>query len=264
MNKCNQKNIIQPDIEDYVAFSHWATVGLCIESANVVGYLNKDVRKNLSQQVCTFDQIGVTGGVLDIQNLLPVDGSGDYVGDGDINIQFINQYGKGTDAYAYYGVKELNRNQLIAGWYDEDSEELAEYEFASGEAFQVSAASACNFVYSGEVNMAETDVPFRKNLSFQANVRPTSVDIQDIIPVDGNDDEAEYIGDGEINIQFFNQYGKMGDAYAYYGPKELNRNQTVAGWYDEDTEELAEYTFAAGEGFKLSAGQAGYLRFPEL
>ena len=85
--------------------------------------------------------------------------------------------------------------------------------------------------------------------------------IQTIIPVDG---EGEYIGDGDINIQFFTDRGKFTKSYAYYGVGELSEEQTVAGWYDEDSEELAEYTFAAGEGFKLSAAQAGYLRFPEL
>ena len=34
--------------------------------------------------------------------------------------------------------------------------------------------------------------------------------------------------------------------------------------YDEDEDELADYTFTAGEGFKLYAASAGYLRFPEL
>ena len=119
-----------------------ATVGLCIESANTVGYQNKAVRKNLSQQVCTFDQIGVTGGALDIQVLLPVDDEGEYIGDGDINIQFINQYGKLTGGYAYYGVKELNKNQTVAGWYDDEEEEIAEYTFAAGEGFKLYAASA--------------------------------------------------------------------------------------------------------------------------
>ena len=240
--------------------NYCATVGLCVESANVVGYQNKDVRKNLSQQVCTFDEVGGDGSH-DIQALLPVDDEGVYVGDGDINIQFINQYGKLTGGYAYYGVKELNKNQTVAGWYDDEEEEIADYTFGAGEAFQVSAASACVFQYSGEVNMAETDVPFRKNLSFQANVRPSAVDIQDIIPVD---EDGDYIGDGDINIQFFNQYGKLTGGYAYYGVKELNKNQTVAGWYDDEEEEIADYTFAAGEGFKLSAASAGYLRFPEL
>lgn len=109
--------------------------------------------------------------------------------------------------------------------------------------------------------MAETDVPFRKNLSFQANVRPSTIDIQSIIPVD---EDGVYIGGGNINIQFFNNYGKLTDGYAYYGVKELNKHQTVAGWYDDENEEIADYVFAAGEGFKLSAAQAGYLRFPEL
>ena len=48
-----------------------------MESANVVGYQNKAVRQYLSPQVCTFDQIGVTGGALDIQKLVPVDGEGE-------------------------------------------------------------------------------------------------------------------------------------------------------------------------------------------
>ena len=127
-----------------------------------VGYLNKDIRKNLSQQVCTFDQIGVTDGALDIQKLIPVDADGAYVGGGEVNIQFKSSLGVLEAAYAYYGPTELNKKQTVAGWYDEDTEELAEYTFASCEGFQVSAGSTCNFQYSGEVNMAETDVPFRK------------------------------------------------------------------------------------------------------
>ena len=119
-----------------------ATVGLCVESANVVGYQTKDVRKNLSQQVCTFDQIGVTGGSLDIQNLIPVDGEGEYVGEGEVNIQFESALGVLETAYAYYGPKELNKKQTEPGWYDEDTEELADYTFAAGEGFKISAGTA--------------------------------------------------------------------------------------------------------------------------
>ena len=219
------------------------------------------MRQYLSQQVCTFDQIEATDGVLDIQKLVPVDGEGDFVGEGAVNIQFKSALGVLETAYAYYGPKELNKKQTVAGWYDEDTEELADYEFASGEAFQVSSDSACAFQYSGEVNMAETDVPFRRYLSMQGNIRPTTVDIQDITPVDG---EGDFIGEGAINIQFASPLGVLETAYAYYGPKELNKKQTEPGWYDEDTEELAEYTFTAGEGFKVSADVAGFLRFPEL
>ena len=232
-----------------------------IESQNIVGYQTKPVRKNLSQQVCTFDQIGVEGGALDIQKLIPVDANGDYIGEGEINIQFKSSLGVLEAAYAYYGPKELNKKQTEPGWYDEDTEELADYTFLSGEGFQVYGSSPCYFQYSGEVNKAQTDVPFRKNLSMQGNIRPTTVDIQDIIPVDG---DGDYIGEGDVNIQFASPLGILETAYAYYGPKELNKKQTEAGWYDEDTEELAEYEFAAGEGFKIYAGTAGFLRFPEI
>ena len=235
-----------------------ATVGLCIES-NVVGYQTKDVRQYLSQQVCTFDQIGVTGGALDIQKLIPTDGEGNVIGGGDINIQFITSLGAFSMGYAYYDTDEYD-DDCPAGWYDEDSGELADYSFASGEAFQVSANSACVFTYSGEVNMGETDVPFRQFLSFQANVRPAAVDIQSITPVDG---EGNFIGDGDINIQFFTNLGAFSSGFSYYGEDEYD-NDCPAGWYDEDAGELAEYTFAAGEGFKMSANVAGYLRFPEM
>ena len=243
---------------DVWQISFCATVGLCIES-NVVGYQNKDVRKNFSQQVCTFDQIGVEGGALDIQKLLPVDGEGNYVGDGAVNVQFLSPLGVKQSSYAYYGKDEYD-DGMPAGWYDEMEDELAVYSFNSAEGFMVLSSETCNFQYSGEVNMAETDVPFRKNLSPQGNIRPSSVDIQRIIPVDDNE---EYIGDGAVNVQFLSPLGVKLQSYAYYGKDEYDDGMP-AGWYDEMEDELAVYTFAPGEGFMLLAGQAGYLRFPEL
>ncbi len=230
-----------------------------IESANTVGFQTKAVGKNLSQQVCTFDQIGVAGGALDIQSLIPVDDDGDYVGDGAVNVQFLSPLGVMQNSYAYYGKNEYD-DGTPAGWYDEMEDELAVYTFSASEGFMIYSSDAFNFQYSGEVNMAETDVPFRKNLSPQGNIRPTTVNIQDIIPVDG---EGEYIGDGAVNIQFLSPLGVMQNSYAYYGKDEYD-DDMPAGWYDEMEDELAVYTFAAGEGFMMYASQAGYLRFPEL
>ena len=237
-----------------------ATVGYSeLESANTVGYQTKGVRQYASQQVCTFDQIGVAGGALDIQKLLPVDENGDYIGDGAVNIQFYSNLGVMQGAFAYYGKDEYD-DDTPAGWYNEDEDELAVYSFAAGEGFDVLASEACYFQYCGEVNMAETDVPFGQYSSPQGNIRPSPVNIQDIIPVDG---EGDYIGDGAVNIQFYSNLGVMQGAFAYYGKDEYD-DDTPAGWYNEDEDELAVYTFAAGEGFKILAGQAGYLRFPEL
>ena len=112
-----------------------------MESANTVGYLNKSVRKNLSQQVCTFDQIGVAGGTLDIQKLIPVDGDGDYVGDGAVHIQFISALGVLQSAYGYYGDDEYD-DGMTAGWVDEDNDELADLTLSAGQGFMVYASQA--------------------------------------------------------------------------------------------------------------------------
>jgi hypothetical protein len=95
----------------------------------------------MSQQACTFDQIGVTGGALDIQKLIPVDNEGDYIGDGDVTIQFYTYVGKFEKAYCYYGENEFEEDR-VAGWYDENEGELADYTFVAGEGFKLSAATA--------------------------------------------------------------------------------------------------------------------------
>ena len=232
-----------------------ATVGFSIESANVVGYLNKDVRRSLSQQACTFDQIGFENGSLNIQNLIPVDANGNEVS-GEVTVQFISSLGVLQTSYTYFEEEGYDEG-YAAGWYDDDGE-LAVYTFAAGEAFQIYSGTAANFVYSGEVNMAETDVPFRKSLSVQGNIRPTSVDIQSVIPVDAN----EEVISGEVSIQFISSLGVLQTMYTYFEADGYDEGY-AAGWYDDDGE-LAVYTFAAGEGFKIYAGVAGYLRFPEL
>ena len=111
-----------------------------IESANTVGYQLKAVLQFLSQAVCTFDAVG--GGGLDIQKLIPVDENGDYVGDGDINIQFYNEYGLIQSAFAYYGDDEYD-DDCPAGWYNEETDERVTYTFEAGEGFTIFAGTAC-------------------------------------------------------------------------------------------------------------------------
>ena len=230
-----------------------------IESANTVGYQAKSVRRLLSQQVCTFDAIG--GGGMDIQKLIPVDENGDYIGDGDITIQFTSDRGALLGAYAYYGEDEYD-DDCPAGWYNEETDERVVFTFDPGQAFQVNAGSACTFTYAGEVVSTQTFVPCRRLLSPQGNSRPVSVDIQTIIPVDAIDD-GEYIGDGDITIQFTSDRGALQSAFAYYGDDEYD-DGCLAGWYNEETDERVDYTLEPGQGFKVNAGTACYLKFPAL
>lgn len=231
-----------------------------IESSNIVGYQEKGVRRLLSQQVCTFETVG--GGGMDIQKLVPVDENGDYIGDGDITIQFTSDRGALENAYAYYGDDEYD-DDCPAGWYNEFTDERVDFTFDPGQGFQVNAGSACTFVYAGEVVTAQTFVPCRRLLSPQGNVRPTAVDLQTIIPVDAADADGEYVGDGDITIQFCGDRGALESAYAYYGDDEYD-DDCPAGWYNEFTDERVTCTLDPGQGFKVNAGTACWLKYPAI
>ena len=68
-------------------------------SPYVVGYQQKDVRKNLSVQLATFEDVGVEG--MDIQNIKPVPAAGEDIASGDFTIQIYNDIGAITTSYSY-------------------------------------------------------------------------------------------------------------------------------------------------------------------
>jgi len=235
-----------------------AAVGFSdITSANIVGYQNKDIPEYLSVQVNTFDQVG--GGGLSLDQFVPKDSTGSAVGGGDVTIQFLDEFGVAQYGYSYYLGGELKKKP-DDGWYDEDEELIEGYEFNPGEGMMIfSGSSDCVFPYAGEVVMNETDVPFVPYLSAQGNIRPTSVDIQGIQPIDASEN---LIGGGSVTLQFLDQFGVAQYGYSYYLGGELKKKPDD-GWYDED-EELVEYEFGAGEGFLLYTDTEGFLRYPEL
>ena len=77
------------------------------------------------------------------------------------------------------------------------------------------------------------------------------------------DENGDYIGDGDITIQFTGSRGALEGAYAYYGDDEYD-DDCPAGWYNEDTDERVTYSFEPGQGFKVYAATACYLKFPAL
>ena len=227
-------------------------------NSSVVGYQNKDVRKNLSVQLATFDDIGTAG--MDIQNIKPVPPDGEDLASGDFVIQIYGDTGAIQTSYMYVLGEDID-DGYPDGWYEEDWETIVDKTFATGEAFNLSmAVEGASLQYAGQVNGEETLVPVRKNLSAQGNIRPTSVDIQDIIPVVGESDTLE---SGDFVIQIYGDTGAIQTSYMYVLGEDIDDGYPD-GWYEEDWETLVVKTFAAGEGFNVSAAKAGYLKFPEL
>ena len=235
-----------------------ATVGLCVESANIVGYQTKDVRKNLSVQLATFEDVAAEG--MDIQNIKPVPAEGEDVSSGDFTIQIYGATGVIQTQYLYVLGEDIDEG-YPDGWYEEDMETLVTKTFDAGEAFNLSmAVEGAALQYAGQVNGEETSVPVRQNLSAQGNFRPTSVDIQSIIPVV---DEGKSFSSGDFTIQIYGPTGVIQTQYLYVFGADIDEGY-ADGWYEEDMETYVDKTFAAGEGFNVSAATAGYLKFPAL
>ena len=116
-------------------------------------------------------------------------------------------------------------------------------------------------MYAGEVNGEEVAVPVRQYLSAQGNFRPTSVNIQSIVPAVADGDE---LLSGDFVIQIIGDTGRVLNSYAYVLGEDIDDGY-ADGWYEEDWETLVEKTFAPGEGFLMSAAKdGGTLLFPAL
>ena len=231
---------------------------LCfLEDSNTVGYQNKDVRKNLSVQLATFEDVGAEG--MDIQNIKPVPADGEDISSGDFTIQIYGDTGVIQTQYAYVLGEDID-DGYEDGWYEEDWETLVNKTFDAGEAFNIyMGVDGASLQYAGQVNGEETLVPVRKNLSAQGNLRPVPVDIQTIIPVLDDEDVAS----GDFTIQVYSDTGIIQTQYAYVLGEDIDEGYED-GWYEEDWETPVVKTFAAGEGFNVYAGKAGYLKFPAL
>ena len=223
-----------------------------------MGYQNKDVRKNLSVQLATFDDIGTAG--MDIQNIKPVAPDGEDIASGDFTIQIYGPTGAQTASYAWVLGEDID-DGYPDGWYEEDWETIVTKTFEPGEAFNLyMAVDGASLQYAGQVNGEEILVPVRKNLSAQGNLRPTSIDIQDIIPVVEDGDE---LASGDFTIQIYGPTGAQTASYAWVLGEDIDDGYPD-GWYEEDWETIVVKTFTAGEGFNVYAATAGYLKFPEL
>lgn len=211
-----------------------------VASSFTVGYQQKGLQAGSTMTGCTFVPVG--GGDVNIQDILP---AGSNIDTGDVNIQTLNAYGQTIATYSYYGEEEWDDGSE-AGWYDDDG--LVDVSFAAGTGLWVAAPdNETTLTFSGKVPTDDVVVQLRAGSTATANMMPTDVNIQDILPVGSN------IDTGDVNIQTLNAYGQTIATYSYYGEDEWD-DGSEAGWYDDDG--LVDVTFPAGQGLWVAAPDA--------
>ena len=221
-----------------------AAVGVnALESANTVGYSQTDYRKKYTLVVPEFDKVGAAG--LDVQTIKPVNIDMDDYGEGDINIQTFTDLAEMSQKFYWFDANVSETG--VSGWHNAAGDTLATKTFTKGEGFMLympAAGGALNV--SGEVNLDEVTIPCRKKYTLMGNIRPVSVSIQDIVPLDVDMDDY---GEGDINIQTFTDLAEMSQKFYWF---DENVSETgKSGWHNAAGDTLSTKTFAPAEGFML-------------
>ena len=107
-----------------------------IESANIVGYNNKNTPANYSLALPMFNAVGSSG--LSLSDIIP---EGENVnGNGDITLQTFTDMASADQVYLWLTEDDMGVTEGD-GWYLDDLETRAEKTFAPGEGFMLGAMS---------------------------------------------------------------------------------------------------------------------------
>ena len=108
-----------------------ATVGLAVESANIVGYQTPDVKGAVALGIDTFNP--VSGDSFDIQSLKV---SADGIAGGQVQVQTMTDGGATDRTFIWIPASEAVDYEMEGeGWYDVDEGVVAVKTFAVGEGF---------------------------------------------------------------------------------------------------------------------------------
>ena len=219
-----------------------ATVGLCVESANIVGYQTPDVLSNVALGINTFNP--VSGSTVDIQSIKV---AGEGLAGGQVQIQTMTAGGTTDRTFAWITADEAGDYDMEGeGWYDADEGVAAEMTFEIGEGFVTmnDFGEGATVTYAGAVPMGATEIPLAPNVSLAGNSTPVSLDIQSIVC------SGEGLAGGQIQIQTMTSGGTTDRTFAWITADEaVDYDMEGEGWYDADEGVTAEMTFAPGAGF---------------
>ena len=240
-----------------------ATVGLAIESANTVGYINNanDV-SGYFQRGSAFVSIGSATDSASIQSITPQTPAGavDALTDGAAVIQEIDDFGTPTTQYMYLidGSPDASNG---AGWYTYSAGvyTYADKAFIRGEGFLFVAPYFENgdgdelgssFVNAGEVNLtAKTVTNPCSGYFHRANYRPVEMSIQKLTPVPP-EDAVDDLEDGGAIIQEIDDYGTPTTFYYYLVDGSPDASNGAGRYtFGDSGYTYATKMFAPGEGF---------------
>ena len=224
-----------------------------VESANIAGYLLKEIPAGYTDTCQTFWEIGSVDGTTTIGKVIP----NDNFACGEDTIEIFED---GDTAYflTYYSQAFITRYHMTCdpGWYDYDDEECENclndtVELFFGQAFTAYTESDdVELLYFGEVKQDDFDIETPSGYTDMGNASPVDLTIGDFVP------NANFAC-GEDTVEIFED-GDTAYFLTYYSQAFITRYHMTCdpGWYDYDDEECEnclndDVTILAGQGFTV-------------
>ena len=258
-----------------------AAVSFGLESANIVGYVQKEQLDGAFSRIACFD--GVATDVMDIQQIVPKFPDGEEMYSGGVQIMTLTDSTETEFTYIYMTAADAKEVDGIekAGWFNDGMDTRLSGDnavaFDPGEGFLVISDIADTTVtFSGEVAQGDTISEIAAGANFCGNNALKPLDIQAIeigticsetgvisTPVDD-------LYSGAFQIMTLTPSTETDATYLYLTAADAKEVDGIekAGWFNDgmDTRMTGEENgveFSSGEGFLvISDFDTAYIKIP--
>ena len=226
------------------ALASMAAVGaFAVESANIVGYQQKDTVSGFNFVIPSF--ANVSGGSINIQDI-KISNATDW----SDSIQILDEGGSTSALYFYATAAQSGFD--ADGWIAEDFSGLADVTIEPGQSILVDTAAPSIITFSGQVSTDDTVVETVPGFNFVGNNTPTSIDIQDITIVGATD--------WSDSIQILDEGGSTSALYFYATAAQSGFE--ADGWIAEDFSGLADVDLDPGLGVLIDTAAQATVTIP--
>ena len=230
-----------------------ATVGLAIESSNIVGYMAKDMA-SAGYYNYTPMFVGIGGKDPAVKDIVPSSKEVSDLSGGGIALLVLDTSRKFARTFAWFTEDDF---MDVEGWYEGSEETPTEYTLGPGESLQVYAPYQVTLTYAGQVDQsAYSFTAPSAGYYMVGNQHATKMAVKAIVP---SSTEVADLSGGGIALLVLDTSRKFAKTFAWFTEDDF---MDVDGWYEGSEETPTEYMLEPGEVLQMYAPYQVKLEFP--
>ena len=238
-----------------IALAAIATCGaaLAVESANIVGYMSKDM-PTAGYYNYTPMFVGVDGSNPAVKDIVPSSAETDDLSGGVIALYVLDTNRKFAKTFTWSTVDDFMDED---GWYYGAEETPTDYKLAAGESLQVKAPYQLTFTYAGQVDQSAYDFTApAAGYYMVGNQHATMMPVKNIIP---SSTEVDDLSGGVLALYVLDTNRKFAKTFTW---STVDDFMDEDGWYYGAEETPTTYELEPGEVLQFKTPYQVKLSFP--